>query len=809
MSLRGSVGLGARRRVLACGVVLAVCGVLGLGAAAAGAEPLYGSLCPSLGSPAFCVGPLPYPFGVAVDDSGGPAAGDVYVASMGLGGQATVSRYSASGERESFTGLNPNIDPVEGHRNELHFPGFVGAVAVAVETATGDFYVTSRPEEGPNVVDEFTSTGEPVPAGSFDLPAGAVAVGVAVDNSDGPSKGDIYVSDEADGGVVDKFGAGGVLLKQTTVDPEHPLTPYTLAVDSNGMVYVANNGGQVQKFSEELVFEGAVGKSGSEAVAVDPAGGDVYIAYETFVQEYLPTGRLVGSVFGEGLLAAPRGVAVSGSTHDVYVSNSTEASHGVIFGLGEAAPEGPVTEAPSEVSAHAALLHGELRPLASSEESVEFYFAYNTGGGCEGADQTAVGSAKGIAVPESAEVSGLAAGTQYTFCLVARNGFGTTVGPPVSFTTASAPPTVESESVSGETDSEADLSAVVNPEGLATTCEFQYASEEAFNATGWASASSAACSPQALGEGLAGVPTGAHLSGLGEGVSYDYRVLASNALSPAEGTPGPDQTFQTLSRPVVSAQAASQIHPSDALLSATVNPRGVDTTYHFAYGPTAGYGSSVPLSDTDVGAGGEGVVALQTLSGLQPATTYHYALVASSKAGIRIGPDGTFTTAPAALPVVNTGLASGVSQNGASISGTIDPQGVPTSYEFDVGTDTTYGSRVFGEAGAGVEAKTFTLSLAGLAAGTLYHYRLVATNSYGTVYGADQTFTTPGFPTSLLVSPQGAPLVPAPAFSPPSNAGTGTIPQAPAKTKHKAKKKIRRRGRKASRAARGKGRSGR
>jgi hypothetical protein len=31
------------------------------------------------------------------------------------------------------------------------------------------------------------------------------------------------------------------------------------------------------------------------------------------------------------------------------------------------------------------------------------------------------------------------------------------------------------------------------------------------------------------------------------------------------------------------------------------------------------------------------------------------------------------------------------------------------------------------------------LSLQGLAAGTLYHYRLVATNRYGTVYGAGET----------------------------------------------------------------------
>ena len=38
------------------------------------------------------------------------------------------------------------------------------------------------------------------------------------------------------------------------------------------------------------------------------------------------------------------------------------------------------------------------------------------------------------------------------------------------------------------------------------------------------------------------------------------------------------------------------------------------------------------------------------------------------------------------------------------------------------------------------------LPLHGLAPATLYHYRLQATNTYGTTYGADETFTTPSLP---------------------------------------------------------------
>ena len=152
--------------------------------------------------------------------------------------------------------------------------------------------------------------------------------------------------------------------------------------------------------------------------------------------------------------------------------------------------------------------------------------------------------------------------------------------------------------------------------------------------------------------------------------------------------------------------------------------------------------------------------------------------------------DETFTTPTLAalLPEVTTGAASEVSPNAASISGTIDPRGVPTSYEFDIGTDTTYGSQqVFGEAGSGTQPSTLALGLQGLAAGTLYHYRLVATNRYGTVYGADETFATPAFPTALLASPVGAPLVSAPAFNPPSTSGVVTLgPTSKAKARSQA-----------------------
>jgi len=100
-----------------------------------------------------------------------------------------------------------------------------------------------------------------------------------------------------------------------------------------------------------------------------------------------------------------------------------------------------------------------------------------------------------------------------------------------------------------------------------------------------------------------------------------------------------------------------------------------------------------------------------------------------------------------------------VAQNSATLSGTIDTRGQTTVYEFDLGTDTSYGTRIYGYAGYEPGALTYTVSLQNLVQGVTYHYRIVATNVFGTTYGADQTFTTSIYPSAMLAAPSAPPLV--------------------------------------------------
>jgi hypothetical protein len=79
-----------------------------------------------------------------------------------------------------------------------------------------------------------------------------------------------------------------------------------------------------------------------------------------------------------------------------------------------------------------------------------------------------------------------------------------------------------------------------------------------------------------------------------------------------------------------------------------------------------------------------------------------------------------------------------------TLNGSVDPNGWETRYLFQFGTTTSYGADG-PEAGAGGSDGFVVVNspITGLAEGTTYHYRLVAKNAAGTVYGGDRTFTTP------------------------------------------------------------------
>src|SRR3989338_6617843 len=116
----------------------------------------------------------------------------------------------------------------------------------------------------------------------------------------------------------------------------------------------------------------------------------------------------------------------------------------------------------------------------------------------------------------------------------------------------------------------------------------------------------------------------------------------------------------------------------------------------------------------------------------------------------------TFTVT-AAFPTATTNAASGVTtENGgaswaATLNGIVSSNGTATTVSFEYGLTTAYGTSIDATQSplaAGAVNTAVSADLIGLNCNTLFHYRVVATNSAGTSYGLDSTFTTGSCPSA-------------------------------------------------------------
>jgi phosphodiesterase/alkaline phosphatase D-like protein len=396
-----------------------------------------------------------------------------------------------------------------------------------------------------------------------------------------------------------------------------------------------------------------------------------------------------------------------------------------------------ITGAAAQVAFASATVTGTVNPNGTA---AGYYFEYGTTSAYGMQTSTTSAGAGSADVAVQQQLSGLAASTEYHYRLVVTGAGGPVDGDEETFTTTSIPsPLVTTGTAASIGFSTATLSGSINPQGVPTTYYFEYGTTLAYGSK---------TVVQSADSGTTARAVTAALTGLSGSTTYHYRLVATSTGGTVVGN---DQAFATTKTPApaVVTSAAGGVTSTSATLNGSVSPAGVSTNYYFQYGSTSGYGHVTATHSA--GSGTAATAVSVALTALASGSTYHYRLVAVSAGGTVDGRDMTFATAKTPSPSAVTGPASAVTATTASLTGTIDPHGVATTYYFLYGTKSPTTRTAEVSAGAGSADLAVTVALANLAPGTTYSYRLVAVGA-GPVDGETRHFTTAKIPPALSLA---------------------------------------------------------
>ena len=549
------------------------------------------------------------PFGAAVDQTGG----DLYVAEWG---NFRVDKFDpegqfllawgygvADGRSEDLQSCGPAASPPSGRCFAPNFNSSNGgnpdnnlrARSVVVDQSSGDVYVAD-----PYRVSKFTPSGHLI-----------YMVGKNVNKTKREEAGATQAEKDictASSGDVCRSGDSG------TGANEFSGAVLPLAVSSSGVVWVGDK--------NRLVSFDSNGSPGAEIAVSGGAGDTVSLALDSAGHFYVKSDSLPGIRKLEGGTGTPletldeaghaRTVTLD-EAGDVFVGDSTAPYRFMVYD--------PAGEQISQFGA------GQVRGTPGG------------GGATSGSNAIAVGQSAGeLYVASSWPASDSASAAEKEKVAVQ------------AFPLPKPGPLPEAERAEEVLPTTATLKASLNPEGHETTYRFEY---DTAPYEGEAPHGTKVPVPDATlpGSEYEGEEVQAELEGLIPSTTYHFRLVATNS----QGTVyGEDATFTTLPAIGIEAQWATDISAHDATLHAKLDPLGVEGPWWLEYGPSSceGGGCARAAEGTLPASSGEVPLAV-ALSGLSPATTYHYRFAAEDHrdghAYLVHGQERTFTTQLAGL----------------------------------------------------------------------------------------------------------------------------------------------------------------
>jgi hypothetical protein len=562
--------------------------------------------------------PNPYPlasgpFGpssVAVDDQ----TGDVYVTDQG---DRRVEKFTSSGQFILMFGKD--VD-----RTNVEKAGSTEAEQNLCTAASGDTCQFGAQSSSPEGFDSANASELNEQDYMF----------VAVDNSTGPSVGDVSVADSADhlitkfdstGHLVSTWGnngpfgapngqlnssaAEGLAVKgpfgavESTVEAQ--FDPFIgIATDVSGDLWVGDQTGganridRVFRFGQESSFrtvwaggsqfDGVI-ENGPFSIAVD-SQDNLY----TSGAKYSAEGHWFGSLQLSASGIQIRGVAVDPATDQLYT-------------------DGAVTGGPTAVQRYASCNPVEIVEPCTPAETF-------------GAGRFSELGAGGLAVDPSTASDPL---------------YVAEIRGEVAAFAVKTVPDVQTQNASGFTPASAVLNGSVDPSGVPLSeCFFEWGlGNEPYEHR-------AECEPSAATIGSTTTPVAVHadISGLQPNRTYHFRLHAANANDVNKALDEPSLgEASTFGPPLLTGSSVAAVSSAAATLQAQINPDAVDTHVRFEYGAAAGVYDHV-TPDIDLGTATAAQSVSQGLQDLTPHTTYHYRAVAQNLFGAVEGEDHAFTT---------------------------------------------------------------------------------------------------------------------------------------------------------------------
>lgn len=678
-----------------------------------------------------------------------------------------------------------------------------GPKDVAVDNSNGDIYVA---DTGNHRIDKFDSSGNFLEAWGWGVEnrnaesetcasacqsgIGGTGAGqfqtptfVEVDNSEGPSRDDVYVADTSDG-VVQKFEPSGKLIESWGTDGAIEFGKGGaiggITVDTHGNLFVVTDNepyywtevgqdGVFRKKTETGSFFG-LGTPGGGGIEIDAFGG----FFETqegeggvnFVnpQAYAYMGHRAYPGGYRELVNS--GIALDRATNDLYVDQGSHIDRFSTSGGCESAASGGIIGS-SQCGPQDSFGFGDLRSASglAFDPSTTAVYAANTGDNDVAVfvpvpTPSAITQTPAKTGATTATLAGqvtVPPGGEVTNCHFEYANEATFANELQTVTLAAATGTGNLEEGSAEVTAvntstgALEVGAMIEGEGIPDRTEIlaigtgtlelsNPAQETRVGAEFTAKPTGGEFTLSFDGQTTRGIPFNAS----DEEVAYyldSLGLIGENGVAVTGPPGGPYRigfrgSLANTEVPQLTGDS-SELKPSGSLIATQTLRQGTG----WAEAPTVPCTPNAPITSS-TGVTGE-------VSGLTPFTTYRYRLVVVGSSEMPSeGELKAVTPTQGHAPVIDATSFSGVTPTTVDLEAKLNPELAATIYHFQYGTDTTYGEQTLTSESIGEDSTEHSVEteLSGLIPGTTYHFRVIAVNLNGATMGPDETFNTPDAP---------------------------------------------------------------